>query len=65
VAVIAAIARSNCGKQKTKKDLKMKPFITDWHTLHEILQVVADIIAILKGLLQVVTDIIAILKGRR
>jgi hypothetical protein len=28
----------------------MNPSLIDWHALHEILQVVADIIAILKGL---------------
>jgi hypothetical protein len=28
----------------------MTPFLIDWHTLHEILRVVADIIAIVKGL---------------
>jgi hypothetical protein len=28
----------------------MTPFLIDWHTLHEILQVIADVIAIIKGL---------------
>jgi hypothetical protein len=28
----------------------MTPLFIDWHTLHEILQVIADIIAIVKGL---------------
>jgi hypothetical protein len=28
----------------------MTPLQIDWHTLHEILQVIADIIAIIKGL---------------
>jgi hypothetical protein len=28
----------------------MKPSITDWHTLHEILRVIADVITIIKGL---------------
>jgi hypothetical protein len=28
----------------------MNPFPIDWHTLHEILRVAADIIAIVKGL---------------
>jgi hypothetical protein len=48
-------ANSHCsvelrGNKPNYEVQKMPPFLTDWHTLHEILQVIADIIAILKGL---------------
>jgi hypothetical protein len=38
------------GKSTNNEVSKMNPFLIDWHALHEILQVVADIIAIIRGL---------------
>lgn len=38
------------GNQQIMEFYIMTPLRIDWHALHEILQVIADIIAIIKGL---------------